>query len=80
MGVECAGLFLHSFIRFTKVRRVIEIGAGYTSLWILQALNDNDEELSRIQDLQRKGQCRLLDWPWTVPNFVDPNPNHIADK
>lgn len=71
MGVENVGAFLYSFVRFTKVKRIVEIGAGYTSLWILQALKDNDDELDRIRKLQRKGKCRLLDWPWTVPETVE---------
>lgn len=70
MGVENLGGFLYSFLRMTKKRRVVEIGAGYTSLWILQALADNDAELARIQDLQNSGQCRLLDWPWTNHQMV----------
>lgn len=71
MGVENIGVFLYSFVRFTKVKRIVEIGAGYTSLWILQALKDNDDELNRIRSLQREGKCRLLDWPWTVPDVIE---------
>jgi len=71
MGVENLGTFLYSFVRFTKVKKIVEIGAGYTSLWILQALKDNAEELDRIRDLQRQGKCRLLDWPWTVPEIAE---------
>ena len=48
-----------------------EIGAGYTSLWILQALKDNDDEMERIRTLQREGKCKLLDWPWAVPDLVE---------
>jgi predicted O-methyltransferase YrrM len=65
MGVENLGPFLYSFVRFTKVRRAVEIGAGYTTLWILRAMRDNDEEMLRIRELEEAGQCRLLDWPWT---------------
>jgi predicted O-methyltransferase YrrM len=65
MGVENVGPFLYSFVRFTKVRRIVEIGAGYTSLWILQALKENDIEMNKIRDLKREGKCRLMDWPWT---------------
>lgn len=50
----------------TKKRKIVEIGAGYTSLWILQALRDNDDELRRIQELQRTGKCKLLDIDWIV--------------
>ena len=72
MGVENLGPFLYSFLRFTKQqRRIVEIGAGYTSLWILQALKDNDMERGRIRELETQGQCRLLDIPWTVPPLED---------
>ena len=71
MGVENIGPFLYSFIRFTKLKSIVEIGAGYTSLWILQALKDNDDEMERILNVQRSGTCRLLDWPWAVPDQVE---------
>jgi len=71
MGVENMGPFLYSFLRLVKKRRVVEIGAGYTSLWILQALKDNEDEMERIRTLQRDGHCRLLDWPWTVPSIIE---------
>lgn len=31
-------------MRFHKPRRVLEVGAGYTTLFILQALRDNEAE------------------------------------
>jgi predicted O-methyltransferase YrrM len=71
MGVENLGPFLYSFVRFTKVRRLVEIGAGYTTVWILQALRDNDEEMLRIHELEQSGQCRLLNWPWTNAERVE---------
>jgi hypothetical protein len=71
MGVENLGPFLYAWIRFTKVRQVVEIGAGYTSLWILQALRDNDAELDRIRKLGRTGECLLLDIPWALPDSVE---------
>ena len=71
MGVENLGPLLYAFIRFTKKRRIVEIGAGYTSLWILQALKDNDDEFERIRKLQRDGQNRLLDIEWTIPPIVE---------
>ena len=66
MGVEHMGSLLYQWIRFTKVRRIVEIGAGYTTVWILQALADNDAELQRIRELERSNACRLLDYEWTV--------------
>lgn len=71
MGVENIGTFLYSFLRFTKMKHVVEIGAGYTSVWILQALKDNDDEMKRIRQLQRNDACHLLDWPWAVPENVE---------
>ncbi|KAL3944271.1 MAG: hypothetical protein SGBAC_001665 [Bacillariaceae sp.] len=70
MGVENLGPLLYSFLRFTKKRRIVEIGAGYTSLWILQALKENDDELCRIKALQDEGKCRLLDYPFSVPSAI----------
>jgi predicted O-methyltransferase YrrM len=72
MGVENIATLLYSLIRFTKKRRIVEIGAGYTSLWILQALHDNEEEMARIRLLNDEGKCKLLDTPWTVQEETPP--------
>ena len=71
MGVENVGPLLYSLVRFTKTRKIVEIGAGYTTLWLLQALKDNDDEILGASDLQEEGNCRLLDIPWTVPDVID---------
>ncbi len=71
MGVENVGPLLYSLVRFTKLRRIVEIGAGYTTLWLLQALKENDIEMKRLKDLQDEGKCRLLNIPWTIEDFVD---------
>ena len=34
------------------LRQVLEVGAGYTSLWLLQALRDNADELARCEASQ----------------------------
>jgi hypothetical protein len=47
MGAENLGPLLYSLLRFIKPRHVVEVGAGYTSLWLLQALADNAAELGR---------------------------------
>jgi len=81
--VENIGQLLYSFIRFTKKRRIVEIGAGYTSLFLLKALHDNDQEMQRIHNLQQDGKCRMLDWPWTVESvvedYVGQDGSHITD-
>ena len=71
MGVENLGPLLYSLIRFTKKRRIVEIGAGYTSLWIIQALKDNDDEFKRIQQLSQQDKCRLLNIQWANPEVVN---------
>eukprot|EP01052_Picozoa_sp_SAG31_P020800 SAG31_NODE_1580_length_7835_cov_4.074457_1_plen_229_part_00 len=48
MGVENMGPLLYTIVRFTKRTRLLEVGAGYTTLYILQALADNDDELAAI--------------------------------
>ena len=35
------GPMLYALVKFIKPGRVLEVGAGYTSLWLLQALRDN---------------------------------------
>lgn len=47
MGCENMGTLLYALCRFTKPRAVLEVGAGFTSIWLLQALRDNHEELRR---------------------------------
>ena len=71
MGVENAGPLLYSLVRFTKLRKIVEIGAGYTTLFLLQALKDNDNEMKRVKTLQDEGKCRLLNYPWTITDIVD---------
>ena len=71
MGVENLGPFLYSFLRMTKRRKVVEIGAGYTTLWILQALKDNDIELESIRSIQRSGECKLLNIDWSIHEKVE---------
>jgi len=71
MGVENLGPFLYSFLRMTKKRRVVEIGAGFTTLWILQALKDNDVELQSVRSIQQTGQCKLLNIDWTIHPTVE---------
>ena len=38
MGCENMGPMLYALVKFVKPGRVLEVGAGYTSLWLLQAL------------------------------------------
>ena len=40
MGTEMVGPLLYDLVMMTRPKRVLEIGAGYTSLFLLQALAD----------------------------------------
>lgn len=71
MGVENAGPLLYSLVRFTKCRNIVEVGAGYTTLYLLQALKDNDDEMERVVDLHNEGRLRLLDYPFGTPMLED---------
>ena len=71
LPVENLGPLLYSFIRFTKRRRIVEVGAGYTTLWILQALKDNELEMMQINKLEQRGRLRMLDYPFGTPALKD---------
>jgi len=85
MGVENVGPLLYSFVRFAKVRSVVEVGAGYTTLFLLQALRDNDVEMNRVSKLDGEGRLRLLDYPFGTPGLggwassSDSHPPHAND-
>jgi len=71
MGVENAGPMLYSLVRFAKCRNIVEVGAGYTTLFLLQALKDNDEEMQRVVDLELEGRLKLLDYPFGTPRLKE---------
>jgi predicted O-methyltransferase YrrM len=62
---------LYNLARFTKPARILEVGAGYTSAFLLQALNDNAAELETYRDLRRSGLAVCGDAPWSVDAFFD---------
>ena len=69
MGCENMGQFLYALCRFVKPSRVLEVGAGYTSLWLLQALADNEAELRRCAQAARHPDDGYLvsGNPWMRP-------------
>ena len=62
-------------VRFVKAKQVLEIGAGYTSIFILQALADNRRELQAYAELQRRDLCTVGDgadrMPWCREGLLD---------
>jgi len=82
MGVENAAVLLYALCRFVKARRVLEVGAGFTSLWLLRALRDNDRELGALrrafptpvdeeENRTASSSPRFLGWPWLVDGALD---------
>lgn len=83
MGVELASPFIYSLLRCIRPRRSLEVGAGYSSLFILQALHDNyveDQENARsmqghVRSDQHTGVRRLLKGrhplPLALPDYYD---------
>ncbi len=61
MGVENMGLLLYALCRFVKPSTALEIGAGYTSLWLLQAMKDNHAELDRCARAARSDRVGSSD-------------------
>ena len=53
MGVEMLSPLIYSLIRCTKPRSALEVGAGYSSLFILQALADNQDEHRKYREVLR---------------------------
>ena len=78
MGAENMGPMLYALVRFTKRVLVLEIGAGYTSLFLLQALHDNARELDAFARNHAAGRCVVPsaepgapDMPWCVDAVLD---------
>lgn len=51
MGTEHVGPLLYSLVRMTRPRNVLEVGLGYTSPFLAQALKDNAEEFAADKEI-----------------------------
>ena len=74
MGAENMGPVLYSFCRFTKPENVLEIGAGYTSVFLLQAMRDNKEEIATYERMRKENSCTVRgdngeNTPWSNEAF-----------
>merc|ERR1712150_405046 len=76
MGVENMGPLLYALVRFTKPRHVLEVGAGYTSLWLLQALADNERELAEVH--ARCGRSPVEGVPWFIDDAMQGDRIHAT--
>lgn len=61
MGTEVMGPLLYQLVRFSRPRTVLEVGMGFTSPFLAQALADNhSDNLAELQSLASKTE-RLLE-------------------
>ena len=72
MGAENLGPWLYTLVRFFKPLDVLEVGAGYTSIFLLQALADNAAELELYSQLRAERNCELDGMPWSNDQHFAP--------
>ncbi|CAJ1378339.1 unnamed protein product [Effrenium voratum] len=76
MGCENMGPLLYSLLRFVKPSHCLEVGAGYTSAFLLQALEDNFRELQLWKEMPKPN--------WLVEREFDDGPGqgvlHCVDN
>jgi hypothetical protein len=79
MGVELVSPLLHSLVRCVRPRNVLEIGAGYSTIFLLQSLADNlsDDQESRKK---LKGQVRSDEHRGLRRLFKGKHPLPMAEK
>lgn len=70
-GCENMAPLLYSMIRFIKPQSVLEVGAGYSTIWIAQALKDNDEEISRCAASLTKDKYLVMRTPYLTDDFEE---------
>lgn len=86
MGCENMGPLLYSLVRFVKPSCCLEIGAGYTSVFLLQALADNVAEAKLWRDWAAtssgKGDADHQGWltPAPVLPTIDGAVLHCVDN
>ena len=75
MGTEVVAPFLYNLIMFERPRKVLEIGAGYTSIYILKALFDCDKKIE--EERNNLSSNTLID-PYYFNN-IRPAKLHVID-
>ena len=61
---------LEDWCRWMCCVQVLEVGAGYTSIYIVQALADNAAEMANYGKLQRAGKAKCGEVPWLVEDAL----------
>jgi hypothetical protein len=83
MGTENMAPLLYSIIRFTKPEKVLEVGSGFTTIFALQALSDNDNELGMYQRFHRNSQEGTFAWPklnWVNEGYMQRSGGYIHSE
>jgi len=77
MGCENMGPLLYSLVRFIKPRVCLEVGAGYTSVFLVQALEDNYREVGLWRgwrgSISVPGGSPLTNASWLAPGVQERN-------
>jgi len=60
MGTEVVGPLLYMLVRTIRPRRLLEVGAGYTTLFMLKALADNGRAIEQEKRVVGAGRSPLL--------------------
>lgn len=63
MGTELMGPLLYSLVRSVRAERVLEVGAGMTTLYLLRALADNQADVAR-ERMALPAKQELYDPAW----------------
>lgn len=82
MGAENVAPLLYSLLRFVKPTSALEVGGGFTSIFLLQALEDNAAEVARYRQLRAAGQDRVGDsgTQWSCDAFFAPSSAAAGDS
>lgn len=70
MGCENMGPLLYSVLRFVKPRVCLEVGAGYTTAFMLQALEDNAIEEKLWMEWKPLANAEETLKSWLVPDIA----------
>tara|TARA_Y100001968_G_scaffold330034_1_gene380805 strand:+ start:1563 stop:2264 length:702 start_codon:yes stop_codon:yes gene_type:complete len=76
MGTEALAPFLYNLIMLQRPRKILEIGAGYTSMYILKALFDCDRQIK--EEKNNLGSDNMINSNYF--NNIRPAKLHVIDN
>jgi predicted O-methyltransferase YrrM len=78
-GTEHVAPFLYSLIRLVRPRTVVELGSGYTTLFILKALADNEADVATERRLLTQKTLAIADLAEVLREGSVPKSDVMAD-